>query len=225
MESQELAEALVDWRSPRASSVASRWDPFYATLPQPYPARHAPLEQLEELLPVRGMSRELFYGRFEKTPQGQWRKRPPLTDLLTTEATFGMVNLNYAAPEVLQTLPGWDPILAQAVVRARMASMNGSFASLAELQSAVPAVSFVSALTPLTFSVGPVFTLTATASLPGSTVRRSVRALVEVGTNLPLFHRVLAWWDDWPWGSEPPVGATLSAGETTFSEDTGRNRL
>lgn len=214
-ESLELAEAIVNWRSPRASDVATAGDLFYASLPEPYPARHAPLEQLEELLPVKGMSRELFYGRLEKTPEGQWRRRPSLADLLTTENTFGMVNPNYAAPEVLQALFGWDPILAGAVVQARM---RGPFASLTELQAAVPALPLDTAATPLTFSVGPVYTLTATGLLPDSAVRRSARALVQVGADLPLSHRVLAWWDDWPWSSEPPVG-------TELSENAERNRL
>ena len=213
-ESLDLAAAIVDWRSPRASSVANAFDLYYAGLLEPYPARHASLEQVEDLLPVKGMSRELFYGRLEKTSEGPWQRRPPLADLLTTEATFGGINPNYAAREVLQALPGWNENLAAAVVQARM---TVSFNSLSELQSAAPEVSSVVAVTPLTFSTGPVYTLTATGLLADSSVRRSVRATVQVGAELPLSHRVLAWWDDWPW-----TGGLSTASEPL--EIAGRSR-
>lgn len=194
-ESLELAAAIVDWRSPRASGVANPFDLYYAGLPQPYLPRHAPLEQLEELLPVQGMSRELFFGRVEESPEGQWRQRPALADLLTAEVTAGAVNPNYAADEVLRVLPGWTDAVAAEVVRARAGT---PFRSLADLEAAVPQIATVASLAPLSFVQGPVYTLTATGFLPNSKVRRSVRAVVRVGLNLPLYHRVLAWWDDWP---------------------------
>ncbi|MBI4465013.1 MAG: general secretion pathway protein GspK, partial [Acidobacteria bacterium] len=214
-ESAELAEAVVDWRSPVGLNAASTLDAYYAGLPQPYGARHAPVEHLEELLPVRGMSRDVFFGRVEQNPQGDWQKWPPLADLLTTETTFGMMNPNYAAYEVLRALPGWNEALAAAVVAARTAS---PFRSLAELQSAVPAVASVGLLSPLTFAQGPTYTLTATGILGGSGVRRSVRGLVRIAPNLPLYHRVLGWWDDWPFAHEPPEMVLAELGR--FSETT-----
>ena len=199
--SAELAAAIVDWRSPRASDVGNLFDAFYANLPQSYLARHAPLEQLEELLPVRGMTPDLFFGGVEQTPQGPWRRRPPLPDLLTTEKTTGGVNPNYASYEVLRALPGWDDALAAAVIAARA---TAPLESMEKLQAAVPAISFSASLSPLTFAEGSVYTLTATGFLPDSPVRRSVRALVRIAPTLPLSHQVLAWWDDWPFANEPP---------------------
>ncbi|MBI4460964.1 MAG: general secretion pathway protein GspK [Acidobacteria bacterium] len=217
-ESAQLAAAIVDWRSPQGSTVGSPFDSYYAGLPQPYAARHAPLENLEELLPVQGMSREVFFGRMEQGLQGEWQKWPPLADLLTTENTFGMVNLNYAPYEVLRTLPGWNEALATAVVAARAAA---PFRSLEELQSAVPGLSSVLLLSPLTLSQGPVYTLRATGVLPGSGVRRSVRALLRIAPDLPLGHRVLAWWDDWPFAQEPPEGSRGSSGHDFSGAVTG----
>ena len=193
-ESLDLAAAIVDWRSPRASAAGSPLDFYYAALPQPYPPRHAPLEQLEELLPVKGMSRELFFGRAEESSDGRWRQHPALADLLTVEDTGGAVNPNYAAEEVLRALPGWNATIAAAVIQARTAV---PFRSLQELQASVPQISAAAGLTPLSLAQGPVYTLTATGFLPDSKVRRSVRAVVRVGADLPLYHRVLAWWDDW----------------------------
>jgi general secretion pathway protein K len=192
-ESFDLAAAIAEWRSPRTSDVGTPMDAYYAGLPQPYLARHAPLDNLEELLPVRGMSRSLFFGRMERSPEGRWQKWPALSDLLTTQAMGNAVNPNYAPYEVLRVLPGWNDAMAAAVIAARTAA---PFRSMEDLQAAVPQTAAVAALSPLTLTQGPAYTLTATGFLPGSGVRRSVRALVIIGANQPLYHRVLGWWDD-----------------------------
>ena len=212
-ESAELAAAIVDWRTPQGSMVGSPFDSYYAWLPQPYAARHAPLEHLEELLPVRGMSREVFFGRMEQNLRGEWQKWPPLGDWLTTETTGGAVNPNYAPQEVLRVLPGWNDALAAAVVASRAAA---PVHSLEELQAAVPGVSSVALLSPLTLSQGTIYTLTATGFLPDSGVRRSVRALLRIAPDLPLYHRVLAWWEEWPFAQEPPESLLADIGR--FSE-------
>ena len=193
--SLEMAAAIVDWRSPRTSDVGSLFDLFYSSLPRPYTARHAPLEHMEELLPAKGMSRSLFFGRVEYNPEDRLRKWPPLADLLTAQPAGSAVNPNFAPYEVLRVLPGWNDAMAASAVAARTAA---PFRSMEELRIAVPETSTVVGLAPLTLAQGPVYTLTATGSLPGSGVRRSVRALVRVGPNLPLYHQVLAWWNDWP---------------------------
>lgn len=196
-ESQELAAAILDWRSPRASTIATPFDIFYATLLQPYEARHAPVEELEELLAVKGMNRDLFFGSLRETSEGTWRRTPPLEDLLTTEPPFGGVNLSYAAYEVLRVLPGWDESLAAAVVDARSRFTSGT------LLDAVPGLSSASRLSPVTLSPGVAYTLTATAEMRGSDVRHSVRARLRLDRRVPGGYQVTAWWEDWPWSSVP----------------------
>ena len=194
-DSISLAAAIVEWRSPRTSEVGSPLDLFYAAMPQPYPARHAQLEQLDELLPVRGMTRSLFFGSMQRTPEGRWQKWPPLADIFTTQDAGAAVNPNYAPFEVLRTLPGWSDSIAASVIAARALA---PFRLPQELQAAVPEMSVAASLASLTLTQGPVYTLTATGFLPDSGVRRSVRALVLIDTSVPLLHKVLGWWDNWP---------------------------
>jgi type II secretory pathway component PulK len=191
-DSLDLAGAIAHWRSPRGSDADTPLDAFYAGTPEPYLARHAALKQVDELLPVRGMSRSLFFGHMERTRGGQWQKWPPLSDLLTAQSTGNAINPNYAAYEVLRVLPGWNDDLASAVLAARRST---PFRSLLDFQRAVPEISAV--LAPITLQEGPAYTLTATGFLSGSGVHRSVRALVVIGPSQPLYHRVLGWWDNW----------------------------
>jgi general secretion pathway protein K len=193
LESRELAEAIADWRSPRTSSVATPFDMFYEGLAQPYQARHAPLEELEELLAVKGMDRDLFFGNPWETPGGEWRRTSPLADLLTTEPNFGGVNVNYAAYEVLRVLPGWDESLARAVIEARTQNRPGT------LMDAVPELSRVASVSAVSAAPGINYTLTATAQMAGSGVRRSVRARIRVDRTVSMGFQVTGWWEDWPW--------------------------
>jgi general secretion pathway protein K len=197
--SRELAEAIVDWRAPRASSVASTFDLFYAELNDPYEASHAPFDELDELLGVKGMTRDLFFGQIIEGADGARRRTPPLADLLTTDANFGGVNVNYAAFEVLRVLPGWNDSLAAHVIEARS---RAPFQTLEELRSAAPEAAALLGVAPVTLSPSPVYTLTATAQVHDSEVRRSVRARIRFDRSAPMGVRMTAWWHDWPWSHE-----------------------
>jgi general secretion pathway protein K len=88
---------------------------YYNSLSPPYNAKHGPLDRIEELLLIRGVTREYYDGTpgVEDEP-GQ----PGLKDLLTT-TTSGVVNLNTASPLVLQILLGVDEGLIQALLTQR----------------------------------------------------------------------------------------------------------
>lgn len=193
-EAADLAAAVQEWRSPRASELDTPLDLYYTGLPEPYVARHLVLNLVDELLPVRGMTRNLFFGRTRRNG-AEWRKLPALGDLFTTENPGPWINPNYAAPEILQTLPGWTAGTAEKVVAARELE---PFRSLDDMYRIVPETIPSQESAPLTLAQGPVFTLTATGLLPGSGVRRTVRALVWIGAAAPLYHQILGWWDSWP---------------------------
>jgi len=74
------------------------------------------------------------------------------------------------------------------------------FESVNELQALGPTVGGAS----LTTVPGSSFTLTATCVPEEGTVRRSVRALLEITASQPLYHQVTGWWDHWPFPNEPP---------------------
>ncbi|UCC69411.1 MAG: general secretion pathway protein GspK [Armatimonadota bacterium] len=81
----EVAAAILDWRDsgnfPEAGGAEQE---YYAALPQPYLPRNGPLQTLGELLLVRGVTPNLFFGD---------EQSPGLADLLTVES----VSLNTGA--------------------------------------------------------------------------------------------------------------------------------
>ena len=73
-----VAAAVVDWRDEgRTSSLGGDENEYYASLPQPYVPRDGPFQTLGELLLVRGVTPEMFFGA---------AGGPGLEDLLTVEA-------------------------------------------------------------------------------------------------------------------------------------------
>jgi general secretion pathway protein K len=93
-----IVDAIKDWIDNPDTDDVTGWggaeDSYYQALEKPYPCKNAPLEFLEELLLVRGMTKELFYGTEE---------RPGISLYLSAHGD-GKININTAAPLVLRAL-------------------------------------------------------------------------------------------------------------------------
>jgi type II secretory pathway component PulK len=61
----ELADSIVDWRDTDSETTGSDGaeDDYYAAKPNPYTAKNAPFESIEELLLVKGASPQVLYGQ------------------------------------------------------------------------------------------------------------------------------------------------------------------
>jgi len=91
----ELMEAIKDWiDADDEVTGAGAEKAFYAALERPYAAKNAPFDCIEELLMVKGITRELFYGK---------RDSPGLAQCLTVFGD-GRININTAPKFVLRAL-------------------------------------------------------------------------------------------------------------------------
>ena len=91
----ELIEAIKDWiDADNEVTGAGAEGAFYAALERPYAAKNAPLDCIEELLMVKGMTRGLFYGQGDS---------PGLAQYLTVFGD-GRININTAPKSVLRAL-------------------------------------------------------------------------------------------------------------------------
>ena len=60
---QDVAEAIIDWRDEDSNpSQQGAEDDYYLSLPDPYHAKNGPFESVEELMLVRGVTRQMLYG-------------------------------------------------------------------------------------------------------------------------------------------------------------------
>jgi general secretion pathway protein K len=190
---QEIVAAIVDWRTP---GPPGPFDQFYSTVAPSFRARHASFEELEELLLVKGMTPELFYGSFTRDSQGRLIPIPGLRSCVSVYNGVGPVDANTAEPAVLATIGVPPPSIAAIVDRRRSAPFKNS----GELQSTIPAGP---ASGRLAVGGNTVYTLRSTAQirLPDgrfSDLRRTVGAVIklrEAGSFPPV--ETLRWYDNY----------------------------
>jgi type II secretory pathway component PulK len=90
----EAAQAMVEWREP----MLGQGDAYYETLPEPYAPRHAPFQTLGELLLVRGVTPDMFFGTPEK---------PGLADLCAVEGIAENTDANGSMRVGLNEFRNW----------------------------------------------------------------------------------------------------------------------
>jgi general secretion pathway protein K len=188
---EQIVAAIVDWRSPAG---VTQFDAFYQSLTPSFRSRHASLEETEELLLVRGMTPELYYGGYEHGAAGRLIPRAGLRDCVSVFGSRGAFDVNTAQPAVLVAI-GFVPEAAAAIVARRRVQPFRSPGEVAEFVGGGPA--------PGRLRVGgnAIFTLRSTGrvQLPNgqlSDLRRTVAATVIFRPDEDIKLQTLRWYDN-----------------------------
>jgi general secretion pathway protein K len=88
-----IIDAIKDWidEDDDETGVYGSENSYYQTLENPYSCRNGPLESLEDLLDVKGITPELFYGNKDEGTPG-------ISNYLTVYGDDGRININIADP-------------------------------------------------------------------------------------------------------------------------------
>ncbi len=98
-----VVDSIIDWRdSNDLHMLNGAEEDYYQSLEMPYSCKDAPFDVVEELLLVRGVTPEIFYGSDKKEKEEEYRG---LVKYLTTWGTQ-KINVNTAPQEVLEALLG-----------------------------------------------------------------------------------------------------------------------
>ncbi len=191
----EIAAAIDDWRRPGLE--IGPFDPYYLAQTPSFRARHASLQEIEDLLLVKGVTPDLFYGTYVPSDaQGGPRltARPGLIDCLSVFGSREQVDANTASPAVLAAV-GLNPYAISALVQRR------KVAPLIPEQLAPFLASIGVSPQRLRLEGNTIYTFRATARLrlangQFSDLKRTVAAQVKympVGVDTPV--HVLRWYD------------------------------
>jgi general secretion pathway protein K len=134
LEISTVVDSIEDWRDPNQNpQINGAESDYYLSLSPPYEAKDGPLDSLSELLMIRGVTPEMYWGplRLERYAGAPEALRPVmqnstggrlyavgLVDLFNTSGRL-QVNVNTASAAVLQLLPGLDEGLAHDIVQHR----------------------------------------------------------------------------------------------------------
>jgi len=110
-ETDTIVDSIMDWKDPDdLHRLHGAESDYYQSLQNPYKAKNARFDSLEELLLVKGVTPDILYGN------GQ---RRGIIDFLTVYSKKNKINVSAAPKEVLMAVPGMTPELADSVIAAR----------------------------------------------------------------------------------------------------------
>lgn len=103
-----LVDSILDWRDEdslhRANGAESD---YYQALPSAYTARNGPLDTVSDLLWIRGVSRELFFGSSEAVgAPNEPQSAIALRGIFTVDSAMDRVNLRTADAPVIHAMTG-----------------------------------------------------------------------------------------------------------------------
>lgn len=93
-----IIESVQDWMDADSDHhLDGAEDDYYQDLPQPYLCKNAQLDNIEELLLIRGITPELYHGTDD---------HPGLRDFLSVLGARGALDINSAAPQAFALVEG-----------------------------------------------------------------------------------------------------------------------
>jgi general secretion pathway protein K len=129
-----VSDSILDWiDSDDLPRVAGAESDYYQGLAVPYYAKNAPIDDLSELLLVKDVTPEMYWGGnagnhtpsvFQHklglgTAPGQTPDYPFGLVEIFTPFSSGKININTANANVLQMIPGVDAAMADAIIKQR----------------------------------------------------------------------------------------------------------
>ncbi len=193
-----IADSILDWRdADDAHRLNGAEDDYYETLNPPYKAKNGRIDAIEELLLIRGITPEYFYGRPEKDQNGSVVYKYGLSRYLTVYSTMPQVNVNYAALPVLLSIPGMSPEAAQKIYERRHLK---PFKTTLEITRDLGVSVGTTTLPFLSVNQTGTYTLTVSAHAANSKARRVIRAVISLGggTDPNKQYRTLYWNENIP---------------------------
>lgn len=192
-----VVDSILDWRDPDdLYRLNGAENDYYQSLKEPYNAKNANLDAIEELLLVRGVTPELFDGRRRKK-EGEEAKALGigLKDVLSIYGLGEQVDVNSATVPVLRVVLGLPKAIAEQIVKARE---EKPFQHLQDLTQRVPefAPLMVEFGRRMAFqSTSPYYTVESRAKVKEGEGRRGVKAIVKVDPREKQGYKILQWVD------------------------------
>lgn len=128
-----IVNSILDWIDPDGPErPQGAEDDYYQSLEFPYVAKNGPIDDLGELLLIKGVTHEMYWGPAAGgSPPSRYQNNNRLgfnTDMpayqvglvnLFTPVSSGRININTAKPEVLQLIPFVDQHIATQIIQLR----------------------------------------------------------------------------------------------------------
>jgi general secretion pathway protein K len=176
---EQITAGILDWRG--AGHGITQFDQYYLSLTPSFQARHASLQEIEELLLVRGVTPDLFYGSETRDVQGRLAPHAGLRDCLSVYGSTSSFDVNTVEPAVMIAI-GISPEAAAGIYALRNTVPITKMSQLAQFRGSGPGLGHLE-MPDVVIGKPMAITLRATARLKLSNgqlsdVRRTVSEMV-----------------------------------------------
>ena len=193
-----VVDSILDWLDAddlyRANGAEND---YYRSLKEPYDCKNGPMDSVEELLLVKGVTPEMFYGKkfAEKAEGGAKVDQMGLREVFSIYAPGDQIDINSAHFPVLRGVLGIPEEISQLMVRARE---EKGFESQQDLLQRVPEMaSFYGDIGRLiTYrSQTPYYTIESRAKTKGGGSVRGLKVIVKIDPKEKEGHKIIQWLD------------------------------
>jgi len=189
-----ISDSILDWRdADEDHHLNGAESDYYLSLENPYKSKNENLDTLEELLLVRGVDADLFYGHSARDEQGRSIYMPGLNQCFTVYGGSTGVNVNSAPFPVLVAI-GFPPDMARDIIRERE---SDPFQDQQDFTTRVPDAPGREMLKAPAITRPPTrsnyFSLISTAHIHDTKLRKTIFAIVRLNASFPLKHTIVYW--------------------------------
>jgi general secretion pathway protein K len=189
-----ISDSILDWRDlDEDHHLNGAESDYYLSLENPYKSKNENLATLEELLLIRGVDSDLFYGYLARDETGKSIYLPGLNQCFTVYGGSTGVNVNSAPFPVLVAI-GFPPDMAQDIIRERETE---PFQDQQDFTMRVPDAPGREMLKAPAITRPPTrsnyFSLISTAHINDTELKKTIFAVVRLNASFPLKHTIVYW--------------------------------
>lgn len=189
-EASIITDSIEDWRDqddllrPNGAEID-----HYQSLPDPYLAKNGPFDVPEELLLVRSITPEIYYGLKATTDTGERIEYYGLQKYFTTFTSINRINVNSAPLAVLAAIPG---INYDAAVQIHTMVQEFPVTNLTEIMERIPGIP-TEATSYLSTVRSNIYTLVSDGQLNQSSAINRIRCVARIDGNSQIGYTLLYW--------------------------------
>ena len=193
-----VVDSILDWRDPGdLHRINGAKNDYYQSLKEPYNCKSDNLDSIEELLLVRGVTPDLFYGR-KVTNKGDGSPKSEgigLKDIFSIYSSGEQVDINSASLPVLRVVLGIPRDVAVDLIKARE---DKGFQDQADLLQRVPELSpLIAQISGLVIysSMSSYYTIESRGKTNEADAVRGVKTIVKIDPLEKDGYKIIQWVD------------------------------
>ncbi len=191
-----IVESIIDWRDmDHFHRFYGAENDYYQSLPNPYNCNNGPFRTIDELLLVRGVTKELFEDGLRemitvyKDPDKQ--KQQTLTQNIKPQKDLYKINLNAAPDSVLRCLP---KITDEDILAINEFRQKQNFRFFYELKNIIDTDVYKEISNYLTLDESTYYTIRATGNVNESRTSPTIEAVVRINRRMQEYD-IIKWVD------------------------------